>query len=85
MQRLVTASPLAREPPADYLEREVDENGHGEVFSTKTFLNHLELCHSVIGLPTDLGQQVDRKQDLHICVIDKLNNLCWYERGVAYV
>lgn len=61
-QRFIASRPLRSVPSSHYLEREIDQNNDGKVFSLKPLVDELQSRRSVIGSKTEFGDQMDCNQ-----------------------
>lgn len=65
-ERCLSARPAGSEPAAEYLEREVNEDSDREVFPPKTFLDHFEGCHGLVGLEPHFRKEMHDDHALYI-------------------
>lgn len=63
---MLSNRPATRKPASKHLEREINENYESQIFLGETFLNKLEIRHSVIRLEADLGNEVNDAESLDI-------------------
>jgi hypothetical protein len=81
--RLVFLAPHARVVSKHDFERKVDQNSERQIFLTEALVQQFEVGDSVVGLESDLSDQVDDDEDLDVAELqDSTHDLVDVEDAV---